>query len=123
MGEIVITHNKAIKVILRRKTSADMGSTLQQGGIGLRARAIFQRVFFSLAPAAPCKWASTREEAQEETSETKEDGVGSHCCIHLEERPNVRTQENNNNACNNTCNQIFRFKLFYLDDLLTAFEM
>lgn len=58
MGEIVITHNKAIKVILLRKTSADMGSTLQQGGIGRRASAIFQTV-----PAAQCKWASTPEES------------------------------------------------------------
>lgn len=79
MGEIVITHNKAIKVILLRKTSADMGSTLQQGGIGRRASAIFQTVFYSppLSPAAQCKWASTPEES-ETSDETKEDAVSSH---------------------------------------------
>lgn len=75
MGEIVITHNKAIKVILLRKTLADMGSTLQQGGIGRRAPAIFQIFFPFLLPAAQGKWTSTFEKSKEETSDKTKEGT------------------------------------------------
>lgn len=75
VGEIVITHNKAIKVILLRKTSADKSSTLQQGGIGRRAPAIFHRVS---PPRLQLSVNGLR--LKEETSdETKEDTASTRC--------------------------------------------
>ena len=56
VGEIVITHNKAIKVKLLRENLADMGSTCQQGDGGLRS-------FVPLLPAAQGRWSSTGKES------------------------------------------------------------